>query len=938
MQKLLIASAVSLAMLTSCSLFSPQDTVTTNFEAEQEWQAVPDPLVTQGTLANGLKWTIKTLPDNGARDRVELRLRIRSGSLQETDSQLGLAHFVEHMAFNGTERFPKHDIVEFFEAAGMSFGGDINAYTSFDETVYQLTIPADQPELIDTAFNVLYDWATAVSFSPDEVAKEAPVVIEEWRSSYGTEEQSWQQEYKDLYQGTRILNRLPIGDPDIVASATAAQLKDYYQTWYRPDNTDVVVVYPEGTFDAEKKIASVFSSWTSEPTAEETFDVGSVDIQGARFMEVTDSSVTDQQWQLYFPVQDFGSDTPLSREVDYLDQVYTTVLEARLQRLGESSDAVIIDAVAQTGIFYEGSKHLDIWATFYEGAENEALAALTTELKRMATYGITEREYDIAKQKMLAEYDNIASWLEGAPATEHMDYLMYFVSEELPMEDIQAALDEAEAMVSVISLEKVNQYIARTILSEHVAGYFYHPNAMTASSAQWNKVYGKAWSSKVSAPVDRAVQTSVNADDFSGEIAQTFDLQAGEGIYIWVLENGMPVVLKSSNLEPGSVTVQTLVLGGTRQLGGELIAASEQWQDARERSGFAGVSGQDFFDSLGVDGISFSPFLHEGFSGVEVAGPVEQLSRLLSLTTATFTDTHFDDAMIEMTLNSSAEQAAQYVTTPDYRFMSEYLAAVYGDEDPRYQYFDQEDIEGIRKEQILAVQESFLNDNQGLLMAIVGDVTPEQVTPLLEEHLAGMPLAEPVESYSLGPVTPEARILRVGGQAEEKTDIRYVFAQTDLPVTPERFVVSQVMVEALDKRLHKAIREESGLTYGTEVFQHPQFFYDQQWVLHVRMSTDPTREAEALKALDKTFQQVLAQPFSETEITEANHRVLEQYKQGASTNGGLLNALTDMMLIGADLTEYNNYEERLARVNSAGVNDLAAKLFAGKKVVAIYHP
>jgi predicted Zn-dependent peptidase len=118
----------------------------------------------------------------------------------------------------------------------------------------------------------------------------------------------------------------------------------------------------------------------------------------------------------------------------------------------------------------------------------------------------------------------------------------------------------------------------------------------------------------------------------------------------------------------------------------------------------------------------------------------------------------------------------------------------------------------------------------------------------------------------------------------------------------------------------------------------PKYFYDQQWLLHVRMSTDPTREAEALEALDETFQQVFDQPFSETEISEANHRVLEQYKQDASTNSGLLNALTDMMLIGADLTDYNNYEDRLARVNSSAVNDMAARLLAGKKVVAIHHP
>ena len=937
MQKLFITSALSIGMLAGCSLLATQPAPIDEFQAEQAWQSVADPLIQSGTLANGMDWYVKSLPDNGARDRVELRLRIRSGSLVETDSELGLAHFVEHMAFNGTERFPKQDIVEFFEAAGMSFGGDINAHTSFEETVYKLTIPVDQPELIDTAFNVMYDWATAISFAQDEVSKEAPVVIEEWRSRFGTEEQSWLQEYKDVYEGTRILNRLPIGDKDIVASANAEQLKGYYQKWYRPDNAEFVVVYPEGAFDAPTKIGSVFNQWQAEPTPEVDFTVGNVVVDGARFKAVTDSNVTSQSWQLYLPVKNYGSESALAREVDFIDQIYTTVLAARLQRLGEVSGAAIIDAGAATSEFYEGTKRLEVSASVYEGKEVQALTDLTVELNRFKKYGITASEFASAKKKFLVQNENVQSWLQGAKAADHANYLMYFLSEDLALEDIDAAVAESQQMAEVVTLDKVNRYIAQTIESQNLAAYFYHPKTTSPDSEGWPTAYNAAWQQAVSAPVEKETQGNGANYEFTGAIAQQIDLTEAEGLTIWVLENGIPVILKHTDLEPGRVIVRTRVFGGNRQLDDDLIAASDKWREVRIRSGFEGQSGQDFFDSLELDGIGYSAFIEDGYSGADLSGQAEHIERMFKLTMGTFSDEMLNDQMIELTLNSGAEQAVQFAETPYFNYLSQYLPAVYGD-DVRYAIFNAEDMLAITKEELLAVQDSLIETNQGAVIVIVGDVTPEQVTPLLKRYVAGFPLPSPSASKSLGPVTAENAFIRVAGQAEEKTDIRYVYAQTDLPVDTEQYVISEVMIEALDKRLHNAIREDSGLTYGTSVFQRPQYHFEQQWLLHVRMSTDPTREEEALTALDSTLNLVIESPFTEQEVTEANHRVLEQYKQAHSTNSGIIGELLGVVMLGGDVTQYNDYEAALSQVTTGQVNELATQLLNGKKVVAVHHP
>lgn len=931
--------AATLAVsLFGCSLL-PTDNPSpvADFQASGDWAPVPDPLITAGTLANGLDWYVKTLPDNGSRDRVELRLRIRAGSMEETDAERGLAHFVEHMAFNGTERFPKQDIVAFFEAAGMTFGGDINAHTSFHETVYKLTIPADNPELLETAFDVMVDWAQAVSFDPAEVAKEAPVVVEEWRGSYGTETPAWMLEYQSVYDGTRYADRLPIGDVETVSNATAEQLTGYYQRWYRPDNAEVIVVMPEGALDAQAAIRDNFSDWQDEAVPSRDWEAGTVSITQPRFRAVTDSNQDSHQWQLYLPSLSVDPATAAGREVDFIKQIYTSVLSARLQRLGEQDDAALIDAAAVADEFFDGTAQLDVWASVYSGKEEQALSQLTRELKRLQQYGLTESELEKAKRQLLTQYRNIDAWLEGAAAKDHADYLVYFLDQGLPLEDIDAAMAELEQMAEVITLDTVNEFIRSAYNADAVAGFYYYPKSESVENQNWEAIYAQAWQQPVDAPVDR--QTAESGIDyiFDGGIAQQYDLLEQEGLYLWVLENGVTVVLKPSELEPKRANVLTLMLGGKRQLPDELIPAAEQWQEVRVRSGLFGLSGQDFFERVEIDGLGYSPFLADGYSGVDVSGPSEQLQTMLQMVAGTYTDDTVEEAMFNLTINSSAEYAAQYAQTPDYALHEAYLPAVYGD-DVRYWQFDAETIQSITAEQVAAVQQTLLTSNQGMVVAIVGDVSPQDVTPLLRDHLAGLPLGQPQAPASLGPITDESKTLRIDGMAEEKTAIRYVFAAQNIPVDPAIYMTSEVAVEALQKRLHNAIREDSGLTYGTSVWDRPQYYFEQQWLLHIRLSTDPAREQEALEKLDATLAQALTEPFTDEEITEANHRVSEQYKQTLSTNAGMVNELVSTVLIGDDITRYDNPDLALADVSTDKVNGLVSQWLNGEKVVTVHHP
>jgi zinc protease len=205
-----------------------------------------DPLVTTGVLENGLSYYIRhnTHPEK----RAELRLAVNAGSMQEEDDQRGLAHFIEHMAFNGTAHFAEQEIIDFMESIGMRFGPSVNAYTGFDETVYMLQIPTDSEKTIRTAFQILEDWAHNISFEAEEIEKERGVIIEEWRLGQGAESRLQEKQFPVLFKGSRYALRLPIGGKDIIESFPHERLKDFYRDWYRPDLMAVVAV---GDFDKD---------------------------------------------------------------------------------------------------------------------------------------------------------------------------------------------------------------------------------------------------------------------------------------------------------------------------------------------------------------------------------------------------------------------------------------------------------------------------------------------------------------------------------------------------------------------------------------------------------------------------------------------------------------------------------------------------------------
>ncbi|MYA42673.1 MAG: insulinase family protein [Gemmatimonadetes bacterium] len=380
----------------------------------------PDPEVTTGTLANGLTYFIHE--NDEPENRAELRLVVNAGSILEDDDQLGLAHFVEHMAFNGTENFEKLELVNYLESIGMRFGPDINAYTSFDETVYMLQVPMDDPEVLATAFQILVDWAGGVVFDPEEVDKERGVVIEEWRGRRGGSARVQDEQFPVIFHGSRYAERLPIGDPDILANAPADRLRSFYEDWYRPDLMAVIAV---GDFDGEAIEAMIRAGFSGlrGPANPRPRARAEVPVDHPPLISIaTDPEFPAAQVQVLYKQAESSRGAVADFRRARVRSLYARMLNERLTELRYEADPPFADALASVANLARGADAVEFSAVVASDGYMRALDAVLTEIERVARHGFTAVELEREKASLrrlyeghLAEADNRVFCVAGEP-------------------------------------------------------------------------------------------------------------------------------------------------------------------------------------------------------------------------------------------------------------------------------------------------------------------------------------------------------------------------------------------------------------------------------------------------------------------------------------------------------------------------------------------
>jgi zinc protease len=805
------------------------------------------PAVKKGTLPNGLTYYI--LPHHKPEKRAMLWLAVNAGSVQEDDDQRGLAHFDEHMAFNGTKRFPKDAIVKYLETIGMRFGADLNAYTTWDQTVYQLEVPTDKPEFIAKGLDILHDWAGDASYDPVEVDKERGVVLEEWRLGRGANRRLYDKHSKVLFNGSRYANRITIGLPEIIQKAPRDTLHRFYQDWYRPDLMAVIAVGDIDPGAIEKEIVSRFGD-LKNPAKERARPSGGLpEATGTRVSIETDHEATSTS----ISIENLLPHRPLASKKDYrraiAEEVYGMILNERFESLARKPEAPFIAAF---GGFSTVVRTVDAFQRFAEvkdGKVEDALRALMTEVVRIEKHGITDSELARARTRMARQLEHAADSEDTLDSRVFTDEITrnFFVNEEMVgrTREHEMTLE----ILPTLTVAELNEIAGRFSGGNNRVVLVSGPDGKPLpDQKRVLEIVDEVQKSDVPAWEDKAPSQALMAKPPTpGKIVKEKTVDK-VGVTEWTLSNGARVIVKPTDFERDSIGIMMSSPGGAA------TAKDKDYDSARFADDLADIGGVGEFDAeqlhkvLAGKQVSVEASIDDTTENLTANGSVKDLETLMQLIHLKLTAVRKDDQQFAVWKANTAEELQNALRSPEQQFSRESQKALWKD-NPRRRPVVAEDLAKIDYDKALAFYKDRFGDATDFTFVIVGAVTLDQVRPLVETYLASLPAHGRKEKEK------DLGIRKVGGVVkkewklgqEPKASVRLDFHADDSWTRDKErdmFILGQV----LSIHLREVLREDKGGVYGVGAFGRLERSPHQDRSFSIRFGCDPKRVDELIQA------------------------------------------------------------------------------------------
>ena len=803
----------------------------------------PDTAVTTGTLANGLRYYIRrnTEPEH----RAELRLVVDAGSILEDDDQRGLAHFTEHMAFNGTRRFPKHALIDYMERVGMRFGAHINASTNFDQTIYQLTIPTDSAEVVATAFDILEDWAGAVSFEPEEIDRERGVVIEEWRLGRGAVARLLDKQFPVLFAGSRYAARLPIGSDSVLRTFSPDALRRFYRDWYRPDLMAVVAV---GDFDpatVEGLIRERFSR-LSMPAAPRPR--GHYPVPGHAhplYAIATDPEETNTSVAVYFKHEARDQRTVGAYRRALIERMFGDMLNDRLFEIQQRPDAPFLFGSVGQGRFV---RPLEVWlmvAGVPDGGTVRGLEAVLTEAERVRRFGFTAPELTLEKTRMLRGMEQ--AWAERAnlPSASYAGQYVrhYLEGEPFPGIDREHAL--YQELIPAVTLEDVNRLAANLLGEENRVVVVSAPEgSKVPDAAALAQVFDRVTGTALTAYHRRETGTELLREPPApGAVVEEKTLPS-IGVTEWRLANGVRVLLKPTDFKDDEVLFRGLSPGGTSLVADSDYVAALTATNVVVGGGVGRFSLVELDRLLAGKAIRVYPevfALGEGMSG---GGSPDDLETMFQLLYLYFTAPRRDSSAFVSYQQRSRAFLRNREASPEVAFQDT-LTAILSQHHFRARPFTVDLIDEMNLDRSLAFYRERFADAGDFIFAFAGAFTLEEIRPLVERYLGGLPARSRHEAWrdpGIRPPTGTIRsVVRKGIEPKSQTQIMFTGPFDNTPVHRHTLVS---MAEVLQIWLRETLREDLGGTYGANVWASTRQIPDQRYTVGISFGSDPARAEE----------------------------------------------------------------------------------------------
>ncbi len=927
-----LVAALSASAQTPAAQAPPAQAQTAPLTAEMPL----DPAIRHGRFANGLRYFVRTT--RKPEKRAELRLVVDVGSIVEEDDQQGLAHLLEHMAFNGTKHFPKQETVAFLESLGMRFGPSVNAYTSFDETVYMLQVPTEKPEVMDRAFLILEDWAHGLTLDPAEIDKERGVVKEEWRLRRGAFARMQDKQFPVMLQGSRYAERLPIGKTDVIDTFKPERIKAFYQDWYRPDLMTVIAV---GDFDPAAVEAMITAHFGSIPAAVNPKPRPSYDVPahpGTLYAIATDKEAPSASVSIYSKFDARDASTVGSYRQRLVEQLFGSMLSVRFSELAQKPDAPFVGAGSGRGVMVKSEEMTSLSAGVKGNAIEPTIKAMFTETERVVRFGFTAGELDRMKQNILTGIERALTEQENTPAASIAGELVRHVTqgETVPGIAYEAALHRR--FLPTITLAEVNALAKDWMPDRSRVVVISAPDKpdFTVPDATRVAALMKADAGADIAPYVDTVNDAPLLDPLPkpGAIVKTATKDAF-GITEWELSNGVTVVLKPTTFKEDEILFRASSAGGSSLAPEADFFAAGSASSVISAGGIGSFSLPELRKKLTGKTASANVSIGEYEEGLSGSASKKDLETMFQLIYLRFTAPRADAQAFATLQGQMRSVIENQRNSPPYHYGMTLNGALFGNH-PRRGPLTPALIDSMSLEKATAFYKDRFADAGDFTFVFVGSFDPAAMQPLVERYLGALPSTGRTETWKDTGVRYAKGVIekRVEKGIEPQSQTSIIFTGP-FEYTQEERVVIRAMADVLQTRLHETLREDLGGTYGVNASASYAHIPVPEYAVNIAFGSAPDRVDGLVKAAFEQIELLKSQGPTDKQVSDVREKLLRDFETNMKSNSYLAGQLMFKYQYTDDVATLFALDEYYRKLTPAVIQAAAKKYLNPANVVKV---
>jgi zinc protease len=900
--------------------------------------------VRKGTLPNGLKYYI--FKNNKPENRAFLGLAVNAGSVLEKDDEQGLAHFVEHMAFKGTKRFPKDGLLSYLRLNGMQSGADVNAITGFDETVYHFEVPIeigkDKVKRIPSkALNILDDWTHAVTFNQKDIDDERLVILEDKRTNYtNASSRLWRQKISPiLYKGSPYSNRFPIGIEEVIKTATTSKLKDFYDRWYRTDNMALVFV---GDFDdstLEKSLLAHFHAPAPKtPLQRPVYDLP-LPVKGHLDVEIfTDPEQSHIITCLYYKRQQkpIACDLATWRE-NFMDILIGHMLSRRFDRESSKPSVPYTGAGGCPERFANSSRFYSFAAQAKPGKVKETIESILQEKERILRYGWTDFEIEQAKLSLISSFEKDVAEKRHASSHYFDCFLRHFLGKTSGIADYEWNLLAAKKMFPLITAKDLAEASKDYFVEDDITIFVLASNKdKLPSKAKICKIVENVKKSKISPPVSETVDNKLlDKDPAPGSILKE-TIDPDTKAVILDLSNGSKVILKQTANKSDEIVLCALAKGGTMAATGDDIVSARLASHMFAVSGIGPYSRQEILKKLSGKQVALDFDIDTFVRSSSGRSSVKDIKTLFELIYLGSTHQKLDSNEVKALIERFKTNLVNKDLRPDSVFSKEITKTICGN-NPHFNPFEMSDIPKINQESALKFIKERLNPAD-FTFVFVGNIDVEMFKSYIKTYIASVPPLKAIDSQkndSFERPKPAKKEIRRGIDEKSRVHMSWI---TDEKYSQKMGAASKVLSGYIDMIILEHIRVKLGGAYSPSGGAGFDPFLNELG-MEVGFLCDPKRVEELISAVFKDIESIAEGNIDADVFTKAKKAVQKMWETATENNSAIAENYADsMVLYNTPLNRIDKFPSVLEAVSKQDLKDIATRLLKGKYYQIILHP